>query len=395
VISELKVSDPDALVEKLTEDREYEKVIDGKTYAVLERSYAIYPQHEGELTLPAVKFEGQVITGGRSMFDIQTQYVRHFSNPLTIQVKPIPAPFTRLNWLSAEELMLTDEWSSDLSTITEGDVITRTVTLVAKGCLASQIPATPLNLPSSLKQYPEKPLSFNKAIGDDNVATVQMKVALIPNQSGKILLPEVKVRWWNTKTDSMQEAILPEATMQVAPNQVAMAEAPPLPQNELLETRTEDPSLLANIPLWALMLIGLNGVWALAFLAWLIKKVGWKVRFPKSRQCSPKTASEVKRDLKRSCLANQSKEVEKNLLLFANHLFQNSAICSLHDLKSHLPEDLKKEVEALNDFLYGQKMQMGQSEWEGKTLWQLINHFKPDQSTVDRSKKPMLNPLWD
>ena len=53
---------PDARIEQLGESRTYEKVINGLRHGVIEMRYAIYPQHSGELTIPAQIFSATLVT---------------------------------------------------------------------------------------------------------------------------------------------------------------------------------------------------------------------------------------------------------------------------------------------------------------------------------------------
>ena len=57
-LAEFSISD--ALVEKLGEDKQFNKTIKQQNYQVIERHYAVFPQQSGFLTIPAVRFEANV-----------------------------------------------------------------------------------------------------------------------------------------------------------------------------------------------------------------------------------------------------------------------------------------------------------------------------------------------
>ena len=52
---------PDARIEQLGDSRTYEKDIDGQRHGVIEMRYAIYPQHSGELIIPAQVFNAALV----------------------------------------------------------------------------------------------------------------------------------------------------------------------------------------------------------------------------------------------------------------------------------------------------------------------------------------------
>jgi hypothetical protein len=78
---------------------------------------------------------------------------------VTLEVKPAPATFTGRHWLSAEQLVLKEEWSGDNQEMKVGEPLTRTLRILANGATVGQLPE--LNVGQTddkLKTYPDQPV---------------------------------------------------------------------------------------------------------------------------------------------------------------------------------------------------------------------------------------------
>jgi hypothetical protein len=119
------VSGAEVLLELAGDDRNYDAVIGGTAYGVIERVIAIYPQESGEIQLSPARFEARVLRDGR----ITGRKVFE-SEPLTVKVLPTPAPparFPNAVWLPARELSLSEDWSQAGNKIMAGEPLTRHV----------------------------------------------------------------------------------------------------------------------------------------------------------------------------------------------------------------------------------------------------------------------------
>ena len=63
-LSDVKVNDPDAIIEKIGNDAEYDHHhTNGKRYRVIERKYAVFPQKAGELVFSPILLKGESSEG--------------------------------------------------------------------------------------------------------------------------------------------------------------------------------------------------------------------------------------------------------------------------------------------------------------------------------------------
>jgi len=101
----------EVLIERAGDERSYVAELNGRSYSVIERVLAIYPQASGEISISPARFEARVLRDGR----ITGRKVFE-SDAHTVTVLPIPAPppeFPNAVWLPARDIQLSDEWSRE------------------------------------------------------------------------------------------------------------------------------------------------------------------------------------------------------------------------------------------------------------------------------------------
>jgi len=393
VLSELETNDPDAAIQRLGADREYQHFHkNGKRYTVVERKYAVFPQHIGELVFSPIVFESSVITSGRSIFDFQTQNKRLYSSEEKVQVKPIPATFQKNSWLPANDVTLTEEWSADPSKMTLGDPITWTITLKADGCPGNQIPDMALALPDELKHYLDKPQVTNESSINGIVGTKQVKVALIATKAGAVVLPELYIKWWDLKADQARTAILPSRTLQVEPvKSVVQTATTGSSSDDLIalqdaqdDNDSKESKSSQDLPMWVWVLVDMNILLVLGVAIILYLKINRK-------KTTPDTNGDPKSRLKSACRANDAKEAEVSLLAWSKPIYPQVKPLNLMGIKPHLSNELQEALDELYQALYGK-----QNNWTGEALWKAFTAFKLPKrphSSVE-NQKPFLKELY-
>ena len=234
-----------AVLEQLGNDKQYNTTIDGQNYQVLERSYAIYPEHSGKLTITPTIFNGRSVsaTGRQSAFGrmdslfeqmlsqrgLNNQFfggtpfgsagkrVRLASNTLTLEVKPQPASYHGANWLPTQNLVLHDSWAKTAPVIHAGEPVTRTLTLEAKGLEASQLPNLQLQGTDNLRIYPEQPELSNRTDGDWIYGRSEQRFTYVASQAGKLSIPAIQVSWWDTVNHKQQNTVIPAWDITIKP----------------------------------------------------------------------------------------------------------------------------------------------------------------------------------
>lgn len=403
------LSDPafpnmDAVVERLGDDRNFQTVRNGKTYSVIERRYAVFPQKSGQFGSAPVVFDGNVVEasqgGGLFMFDPFSQSTRHLrlrSNTVSITVKPIPGGFNGSQWLPANTLQLQEQWSENPPKFTVGEPVTRTLVLTAKGLTPSQLPALDNQTADGFKLYPDQPvLKDNK--DDSGITGIrQQKIALIPSRPGSLTLPAVAVKWWNVNSGKMDVARLPARQVTVLPGSPAQtpAAAPPVqaPAPAAAQPAAGVPGLeLAALPAsprgwwpWLSLLLGTG--WLVTALAWWRQA---RKKSPPSGTAREETLKQAEKQLKKSCLENNAAQAKASLLAWAKQQWPQSAPASLTALARRCDPTLAAELTELDHTLYAKT----NTPWQGETLWQLFSHHKPKDIDAKPEQDDALQPLY-
>ncbi|MCP4274621.1 MAG: protein BatD, partial [Gammaproteobacteria bacterium] len=213
---------PEALLERLGEDRQFETDINGKRYIVLERRYVIFPQQQGTQEISPVIFTAEVSEGTQRFpslgrFQSKSKTVSLSSKSIKINVKAQPKILDNW-WLPATKVTLTEKWLPEPPEFRVGKPVTWNYTIEALGLTATQIPEIlPLDI-EGLKFYPDTANSENTATQEGIVGSRIQKIAVVPARAGALTLPELKISWWDVTQDKEREITLPERTIEVLPS---------------------------------------------------------------------------------------------------------------------------------------------------------------------------------
>ena len=186
-LREPSITGVETLAELAGDERQYEAVLNGRAYNVIERVIALYPQESGEIEISPARFEARVLRDGRitgrKVFESQSH---------TINVLPIPAPpadFPDAAWLPARDVQLSEDWSRPPEEMEAGEPVTRHVTLSALGQIETQLPTLEPPEVDGLNVYADQPelTRTQEAGGLRGVRTDQY--AIIGLAGGEIELP--------------------------------------------------------------------------------------------------------------------------------------------------------------------------------------------------------------
>ncbi|WP_312663511.1 oxygen tolerance domain protein [Pantoea sp. CTOTU49201] len=160
-------------------------------------------------------------------------------------------------FLPASTLELSQQWQLYRATedkqLHVGDVIERVVTLRATDVIAVQIPQLLYAIPGSGAQR-LPPINSNLTQGRDEIVGAQCEERLryLPSQSGELVIPPLRLRWWDTRQHQWQLAQLPGA-------HYTIAAARPAGSEQTLKARAPTqwkPLLAGSAMVLALLLLG-------------------------------------------------------------------------------------------------------------------------------------------
>lgn len=408
----------DALIERLGEDRQYTTQRGGRRYGVIERRYAIFPQSSGTLHIESPIFSAQVPDASRrsadnnffgqggflgpNSFDSLFQTVRPVQvrgQPFQITVKPRPPKSGTGAWLPAQNLAVTESWSSDPPTFRVGEPVTRTLSLKAQGLTGAQLPELPLPSSADLKLYPDRSATDTQTNTGVVVGQREQKIAIVPTRPGTFQLPEIRIPWWDIQTDAPREAIVParEITVTGVPAQSTPAQSTPAPQASETPATPMEPSADAkpapqkapspvakeSVPqrlssawsdgaaYWPWIALALLIAWIATLLLWWRARGQARTVAPSAGECdiSIQSQREALRALKQACQANDVERTKNALLCWAKIQWPEHPPRSVLSVAKQIDhQDARHALEAFDRCLY----QGSGHAWKGEAFYREI-----------------------
>ncbi|MFO1351036.1 MAG: BatD family protein [Gammaproteobacteria bacterium] len=395
----------DILSKRLGEDVQYVAERNGHRYRVVERNYALFPQKSGDLLLPAIAFRGRTAQNDQNPDDRQRlvtrgQRIQTSSQPITLKVRPRPKQFSGSHWLPSAALTLAEAWAPASPQFRVGEPVTRILTLTAKGLDAGQLPPFNLAATGQAHLYPDQPTSETTQDGQWLIGHHEQRVAIVPTAPGELVLPEVKLAWWDTEHDQEQIAILPARTVTVAaasgiqpaaPGTASTAQssgeqaAAVVPPDALAAA----PSSSADAGIWRWLSLGLLLLWLLTLFAW---RRDLRAR-PPARSVVRKAAIPAQAALiqavQNACRTNDGPRAAKALLDWAAAAWPQHPPTSLGALAARIDEG-RDEVLALDRALYAQSS----TRWQGAALGNAVRKGLVASAPKTSVREPSLAPLY-
>ena len=254
-------------------DLRYDQVRGGREYRVIERRYALVPQHAGTLTVPALNFQGVAVdpSDPDSFFGAGTQ-VSASAPAQTVQVQAVPTHWGQSVWLPARALSLSlSGWPDAGTPARVGQPINLNMTLSASGLLADALP--PLTLPAmqGATVYPDQPKTATAEDGAWLQGSSERHFAVVPERAGMLTLPATTLRWFDVTSGQEQTAEIPAHSITVLPAAAATAGA-----STVAPASSATAAALAATPAgvawrgvpWRWLALACLLLWLLTMLAW-------------------------------------------------------------------------------------------------------------------------------
>ena len=357
-----------AVLRRLGRDISYTTTRDGRSYRVLERRYALFPQASGELVISPVEFEGEVVDAGQAGTGLSRLFARGKRLRLRTDVVrgtalPPPANFPGPTWLPAKSLLINEEWSTDPETLRAGEPVTRTLSLRAVGLSAEQLPEVDLTISDGIKEYADQPITRTTTDTDWVHGVREQRIALVPGGEGTYTLPEIRIDWWDTERDALRHATLPARTLRVAAGAPSSVDA----RLDGEQKSAEQPVAVSpwrSAPLW-------QGVAALLAVIWVLTLVAWRrARAPRPMDDDGNTGGDGPREpptsLRAACLGDDASAAREALLHWAAERWPANPPRSLPALAGRLADpELRGAIADLDRALYAR----GEANWKGEQLW--------------------------
>ncbi len=210
------------------EDKSGETIRNGIRYQTITRQFQITPDKAGTLTIQSPLLTGSL----RKTVQVDAWRSRAISEPINIRgdslqviIKAKPADYQG-EWLVSEDVQLFEDPAISGQSYRAGEPITRTITLQVASINKDKLPNINFNYPQNLRFYPDQDQFTEGQAKGLHYAQRTMRHAIIADQAGQLKLPEIKLAWWNSKTDQQEFAVIPAQTLTILPAEKQPAGVP-------------------------------------------------------------------------------------------------------------------------------------------------------------------------
>lgn len=433
-----------ALVERLGDDSSFIETVKGRRYRVTERRYAIFPQQSGELTIPAVVFNGQIFDSSKtqSSFDPffggrfqSTRPVRARSKEIILNILPKPKSAKGKWWLPAKKLTLAEEWSPKPPQFRVGEPVTRTITLSAEGLSDAQLPDIAVADTKDFKLYPDQAEKETASKENVIISRKVQSVALVPTQVGKVVIPEMLVHWWDIKNNKAMKAVIPARNINVLPALSAAQSTNvtntttnttnSILENNVLNTTPEitrkldidnDENISVNQLNGTLSAVRSAGWFTLLFfILWIITLVLW-YWYARTRRVAYRNAStdnddqadrkalsnqnrmraigNVKKQIKLASLSNDPKAAREQVIQWAHLVWPDNKVSSIGSVIALLKQDaVRNSLAELDRVLYSNNVS-DNADWDGEVFWREFSGVDIAEIETKKVQKQPLKVLY-
>ena len=394
-LREPSISGAETLAELAGDERQYEAVLNGRAYNVIERAIALYPQESGEIEISPARFEARILRDGRitgrKVFESQSH---------TINVLPIPAPpaeFPDATWLPARDVQLSEDWSRPPEEMEAGEPVTRHVTLSALGQIETQLPTLEPPEIDGLNVYADKPeLSRTQEAGGLR-GVRRDQYAIIGLAGGEIELPALQVPWWDIEAAEWKVASLPARTLIIEGAPVAAVVEPEVTAVPVAETAVQDSEeALAVISAWQRATEVLAVLWLLTLAAWWwsSRSAPRKRREPREPEPPPahKQQGQLLKMARTAAAAGDGAAVRNAILEWGRLQWPTAAPRSIGEFANRVEPPLSDELRRLSAVSYSRDG----GNWDGNALADALRSVRfvtsRDRAAAEDALPPLMPP---
>lgn len=372
-----------ALIIPLGDSKRYQAIQNNTNYIVEEQSYAIFPQKSGTLSIISPTFTALV-------YDINPQRIKVEDKTIKLSVQPIPSKVNTGLWLPARQVNLTETYEHSTQTLSQGSTLTRTVTLEGVSIPAQLLPDLEFKEKDGFSVYPEKGTDKNQVKQGQLTGSTSFKVTYLFNKPGKVIIPELRLHWFNTETGKNEIAVLAPRSIDITPSAAVQSDKT-IPNNVNSNIMSQQTRPEADLPLST----GNKWAWLVAVvfaLAWIITLGLWLWQ-KRTGYSSKKQSRNILSELNNACKECNPQKARDALLKWGRLQWTDAPILNLSDLTKLVRDvHLKKQIHLLSQVLYKND---AKSLWRGDELLRAVIAVKRTGSEKKQNTNilPPINPF--
>lgn len=324
----------------------YQKRINGKMYDVVEESFLIIPNITGTIRIPAIVLEATI----PNTFGQLGTRVKYFSTEAKLlKVKPIPNDISINDWFPAADVQISDNWSADKN-IKEGELLTRTIKIKAKGVLSNDIPKLEFKSSDTFNVYPEKPELQDIEQAGQLTGVATYKIGYMPVKQGKAIISAINLKWFDVDNHKSKVASIAAKTFDVQkgniPSSNFVANSQPL-SSQVVQKIVRDT-------FWRDVAIVLFILWLITFILLIKCKITKKITVEAGeKQGDLHQKNTGLKEIKKACNKKDNVQLQRAIIGWANTQVDKQ-VFSLLEVAEVFPH-LKDILKELNAAIYAVK----------------------------------------
>lgn len=356
---------------RLLDEVPFQSTRNNVRYRVLERHYAIFPERSGELEIPPLALSGRLIERPADRLwqpSVRGRRVTFESEPITVTVLPKPAEYSGEHWLPARRITLSQQ-ISDTAQIKVGEPVTRTVILDAVGLEENMIEEPTWPELENARIYPDQPQGISRDNGQWVLGHKEFRYAVVPEKAGLLILPEIRVDWWDTTTNELKTAILPEHRIEVAapdlPAEIAGSRSAVI-RPEFSPSALADTSSVSGLQRWRLATVVFAILWVVTLIIMMRRSPGTMNDKVREDVVSVDEAS-LLTELKKACNKNDASAARNHLGRWIRRFGPEHAGGSVMAFAKEIEEHALSN--AIQSFDAGEFSAQASQDWNGIEFW--------------------------
>lgn len=272
---QLELEAPDgASMQRVGEDLQYSREIQGRRYNVVERRMLLIPERSGTLAVPGARFIGR---GAGGFFDEvfgDGQRELRANGParvLKVQGAPANAPQP---WLPLRDLRL--RYVATPQQARAGEAAAVVIEATADGATAAQMPELQLTASDGAQVFAEPVQSDESFANGRPQVKITRRFSVVPARTGKLTLDAPRLSWWDVRSDSARVATLSPLSLDAVPG-IGGSDAPapsssaaPSPASSA-QRWIRVPGVQGGVGVWAVTTVVFALLWLLT-LAWALQR---------------------------------------------------------------------------------------------------------------------------
>jgi hypothetical protein len=353
--------------------------IGGQSYAVQGRSYTVFPQTTGRFQVPQIEVRLVVAKEDAS----RSPEITLQTDPTVIEARLPAGAQGHGVVVSTPQLTVTETYDRDLKELRVGDSFKRRVTMTIQDSAAMLLPPMSFEADEGIAVYPGRPQVADRRDRGQMSGTRTDEATYVLEKEGEYLLPETTIWWWNLRTSTLEQEVLPAVDFTVNANPELAAEHLGQPDEEVTALAVEPVSDESGWGWreWVLVLV------ALGLGTLVLRRIAERSR-SEGRDRVEKEESEwvFFHRFETAARANDPAASYRALMSWLDRFEPLDPPASVRSVvRLADDETLTRESDILESMLYGGKSQGAEESWSGGALAAAVRRVRAKLRASERA----------